>query len=103
MHTQVIVKCTLGVLAILLAAVIATHAVSIFEKAGTDARVEFFGSVLLASPGPSSSPENARVLRGGSWNYHVATYFRCSNRSRNFPSGKNSGLGFRCATLLDSR
>ncbi|MHC4341964.1 MAG: formylglycine-generating enzyme family protein, partial [Planctomycetota bacterium] len=42
---------------------------------------------------------NARVLRGGSWCDIVAN-LRCAVRWRYGPTGRNTGLGFRCARSL---
>ncbi|MGO8673048.1 MAG: SUMF1/EgtB/PvdO family nonheme iron enzyme, partial [Capsulimonadaceae bacterium] len=41
------------------------------------------------------SSNNARVLRGGGWNYNDVDVFRCANRYRDLPGGADDIVGFR--------
>jgi len=55
--------------------------------------------------GPVTDPSgpatgDSRVVRGGSWLYGDAAYFRCAFRSYNVPSFLFSYYGFRCARTL---
>ena len=45
--------------------------------------------------GPSSG--SARVVRGGSWDFHKPTWFRAADRNRGAAGFRNGALGFRCA------
>jgi len=47
--------------------------------------------------GPASSFYDARVLRGGVWNY-IALIARCANRSADDPSAAINYVGFRCVS-----
>ena len=47
----------------------------------------------LTPPGTGSR----RVLRGGAWNFHDPTGFRCACRHHDDPSGRYAITGFRCA------
>jgi formylglycine-generating enzyme required for sulfatase activity len=53
--------------------------------------------------GPASSPDDARVLRGGGWNYNASSA-RCANRSGpygyGYPPNVVSYIGFRCVRGL---
>ena len=50
-------------------------------------------------PGPSSG--TCRVMRGGGW-YCGGLYCRTAYRNRCDPAGRNNGLGFRVALVLDN-
>jgi formylglycine-generating enzyme required for sulfatase activity len=50
--------------------------------------------------GPKSSPENARVLRGGSWDFFPGTC-RAAFRGRNAPSRCSRSFGCRVVLCLD--
>jgi formylglycine-generating enzyme required for sulfatase activity len=54
-------------------------------------------------PGPSSSPEGYRALRGGAWNDDYPDSFRCSNRDWDNPTIKYLDDGFRGAAAARSR
>jgi formylglycine-generating enzyme required for sulfatase activity len=55
---------------------------------------EYYGRSASNNPtGPSSG--SYRVCRGGSWCL-IAGYLRCAGRDWYGPSGRDSGLGFRC-------
>jgi sulfatase modifying factor 1 len=45
--------------------------------------------------GPSSSSENRRCVRGGSWDFNDPDLFRCANRDGNYPGFRDFDVGFR--------
>jgi sulfatase modifying factor 1 len=45
--------------------------------------------------GPSSTSDNVRCVRGGSWLDYNPDLFRCANRDRDYPKLGYNGLGFR--------
>ena len=57
---------------------------------------EYGASPVTNPQGPSSSPSNGRVLRGGSW-LTVPSLLRVSHRIRYIATFKFGDLGFRCA------
>ncbi len=57
------------------------------------------GAVANDTRGPTSSPYNDRVTRGGSWE-GIANYARCASRYSDSPSRVSYELGFRCVRGL---
>jgi sulfatase modifying factor 1 len=55
-----------------------------------------YGSASETDPtGPSSSSDNRRCVRGGSWHFNYPVLFRCAFRDWNFPHIGNLNIGFR--------
>jgi len=53
--------------------------------------------IVQDPPGPDSSPDTRRVVRGSSW-YRYAYTLRVANRRYNFPTYEYYRSGFRCAS-----
>ena len=61
----------------------------------SDLYVPYDSTTQTDPPGPASTSDNVRCVRGGSWDSSNPDDFRCADRGRRYPGSRSGISGFR--------
>ncbi len=73
---------------------------NVYEWCADVYEIDAYTRYKLGDLSPPSGVGSSRVLRGGSWRFHLPSQFRCADRDHLGPDQRHHGNGFRVAKTL---